>query len=662
MSTRDYIIELISSWNSEIDTSEGSDFDEKVIQPLLDYLGTDPFEEDTNIITFLQEKIKAYDSSINPVPGTAIYDLLVGPLYLIIAALRREIANLRRSGDISAYQSLTEEAMDALASNFLLSRRSGTKATTTVRVYFTNPTNVTILPTAYFSTSDDLKFYPTSTVQVTSDQMALNFEDGFYYADISVEAEEAGTAYNVGANSIVNAIGLTGYIKVTNPYPVINGTDKESNEELYQRILDSITERTPTTERGIRTLVMENFPYVQYVNVVGASDPEMTRDLVPIYTNIPGATGEAAYPDYYIKTGNKIDVYALTSDHQPRSLNLASITTEISLSSRDDDGNVTSLIDLPLIRIIDVEILDPATLSSTGIYIPRRDPIGIRAITNFTGGEVGKAQGTVRMLFTRPTYLSITPDMVFTASNGYQYVPLGAYSQDPDSAQPGQVIGASQMDTQREIYGNITYYYYDIQVQSLAAGDANTNVPAYTSFTVSEIDAKGWWVESQDSAYAFSTKEGITIKFTETYDDLNTPVEGLSVRIIYETSETITDLQNFLENDEYRCVVADPLAKAYEPIYTHVHIDYRGDSLSEEYAVELIQNFLLSLTPGEDLEVSDLINLLYRSGASYVSLPVYVLLEYHRSDRKIETIVVTDSYTIPRTSHPMLGTISTRKL
>jgi hypothetical protein len=653
--TREYLVQLINSWNTGVDTSIGGDFDLKFISPLLEYLGLDPYENTTDITNFIQKRINAYDPSLSTVKGSANYDILIGPMSLLLEPVKRGVNQLKNSKDITKYASLTKEDMDMLASNFYIHRRLGFKAATMLRVYFLSPSNVNIFPTAVFSTPEGLNFYPTTTYQFSSDEVALNFENGYYYVEINVEAENYGPNYNVIANSIVSAKGVSNYARVTNPVSVLNGLEEESNEELYERILLSITERTPTTEKGIRTLLLENFPYIKHIDAIGASDPGMTRDNIPIYSESASVSGDPTLLTT-IKTGNKVDVYIMASDYQLEKVDFVNITTTVPLLV----DSSTYYINSPLIRVTDVELLDPVFLTSTGIYIPRKAPIDARALYNFSGGETGYAVGVVRLFFERPTSLQLTPETVFTDGNGYKYSPTLNFETDEDDFSGGAVISQSEMDTNTVVYGNITYYYCDVQVKSYNAGLSATNLEANSALTVAGYTSEGWSLSTTDSTYAMSTKENVSLVFTSTYNG-GVTIEGASIRVVYETSKTIHDSQEFLENDEYRCITIDPLAKSYTPMYANVYIEYDG-TIDETSAVKLIQDFLLNTEPGEYLDIYSFVKEFYKAGAYYIKMPLSILLIVHNPDRTITSVRVTDKYLIPKTGHVLLGSIMVQKV
>lgn len=669
-----FIRERVAAWDPSVDTSEGSAFHRAVIKPLQDYFTADPLDMDTDIESFIISSLKNWDSDLYLGEGSAMRDLLITPLKLLLEPLKREIYHSQRIRSLADYASMTNEELDAFASTYFISRRKGAKATTTVRVYFTSPKTVTIFPTARFYTADGLNYYPKDSVTYDSSEMALNVEGSLYYIEVDVEAEKPGVAYRVPRGAIIGIDGFAGYTKVYNPEPVVNGLDEETNEELYNRLRSSLTERSPTTERGIKTVIMENFPYVSKVKVVGTMDPEMTRDMVYVpggtLTGATGITGETgitgAGEGAWFKTGNKIDIYIGTKDVCVKHVDLApggqqsgeNIRFQLSFNPTEYGEN---LIEPPVIRIVEVKELDVSSGAETGVVVPRRDPIDCRALYPFSGGELGsaQAQGTVRIFFEKPTRFELKNTTRFITEEGLVFYPTlqGVFYSE---LKAGQYIAATELDTNREVFTNINYYYFDVGVKAESQG-AIYNVAKDTQFIISDYESEGWTLISSDTSYAFSAREGLILEMSPTYNDGESNTVNSAFRVYYQTSQTIADVQSFVLNDEVRCVVMDPLVKSFLPLFFSAHIRYEGDV--EEYnMLTYLQDYILNLQPGSTFVVSDLIHYFHKKGATRIDLPLTIFLIGHNEDRTLKAYKFDDEYDIPKNCEIMIGTLSVEKL
>ena len=275
---RDLLIERLELFDPSLDTASGSPLWNDVIQPMFEALGTDPF--DTDIRTFLQDRITQSFPNISAQDGDQLADLLITPIEVLFEPLKREIQRARTGQSVNnAAQMRLEDAQD-LAANFFVDWRSGVRASGVVRIFYANPTYVNVLATTIFSTPEGLRFFPTTPVLVRPEEMLLQRSGNEYYVDVPVVAEFAGAEYNVAEGSITSAEGLSGYSRITNLQTVEDGDDAETVQELLDRTAQSLTERTLNVRRGIVARLRQDFPNIVDVEVVGMGDPEQNRDII----------------------------------------------------------------------------------------------------------------------------------------------------------------------------------------------------------------------------------------------------------------------------------------------------------------------------------------------------------------------------------------------
>jgi len=275
---RDLLVERLELFDSSLDTSEGSALWTQVIAPVFAQMGTDPF--DTDIRTFLKDRVTQSFPTVSAQEGDALADLLITPLEVLMEPLKREI-QIVRTGQSARYpeQMRLEDARD-LAANFFIEWNSGSRATGVVRIYFSAPTYLQILPTTEFSTASGLIFYPSSAQTVRPETMILFRSGTEYYVDVPLTSADTGSAYSVAKGSITSVKGITGYTRLANLTDFAGGADAETTTELLKRVRSSLTERTLNVRRGIVARIETDFAAVSDVEVVGYGDPEMQRDIV----------------------------------------------------------------------------------------------------------------------------------------------------------------------------------------------------------------------------------------------------------------------------------------------------------------------------------------------------------------------------------------------
>jgi len=261
-----------------IDLTPGSPAQTDFIEPVLARLGTDPF--DTDIESFLTDRFAQEFPDLYTAEPGVLRDLFINPLRSILEPFKREIATISRNQSLADPETLSEQDADALLANWFQGRDVGSKATGTVRIFFSSPTTVQIQANRA-STAGGLGFVPVAAVQVSSAEMAFNRIGSLYYADLDYVAEQVGSEYNVAAEEIVSVDGVTGVVKVTNPRPFSDGSASESNDTLVSKVLAGLSERSMVTQRGAYARSLEAFQgSIDSVQVIGAGDVEMERDLL----------------------------------------------------------------------------------------------------------------------------------------------------------------------------------------------------------------------------------------------------------------------------------------------------------------------------------------------------------------------------------------------
>jgi hypothetical protein len=185
--------------------------------------------------------------------------------------------------DIRNYETMPEEALDRIAANWLLTRSTGSKSTTWVRITVPTPISVDLPAGTGFTTVDGLRFFSSSPVSWGMSQVQDNVIGSAFYFDVLVEAENNGDGYNVEAGAINSALIALPFqvTSISNPNAATKGTDRETNEEFYFRIVRSANTRDIlVASPSIETVLMAAYPSVRSVAVAGKGSDQMERDIV----------------------------------------------------------------------------------------------------------------------------------------------------------------------------------------------------------------------------------------------------------------------------------------------------------------------------------------------------------------------------------------------
>jgi hypothetical protein len=261
------------------DISPGSAAQTKFIHPVLSYLGTDPFE--TDIDTFVTDRFAQEFPDIYANDPGALRDIFINPLRIILEPFKREVQTIKKNQSLVDPSVLSDEDADALIANFFDSRDQGGYAVGAVRLYFANPTDVRIDVANRVYSGSNLNFFPTNPVVSSAESMAFNRDGSFFYMDVPLRAENAGSSYNIGIDEISGIEGVPNVIKVSNLRAFTGGTDRQDTISFASAAEESLTERSLVTRRGARARLNTVFKgALRSVQVVGAKDAEMQRDIL----------------------------------------------------------------------------------------------------------------------------------------------------------------------------------------------------------------------------------------------------------------------------------------------------------------------------------------------------------------------------------------------
>jgi hypothetical protein len=276
--TRAFLEELVLRYDPSADVTEGARAQTELIEPILERVGIDPFDEDIEV--FVRERVRTAFPDLAITEADDLTDVLIDPIRVLFEPLVREVKLVKLRSSLRNISSLSDDEVDALMGNFFSSRISGGFAVGVVRAYFSTPQTVSVTQTQPATTRSGLRFFATRPQQITSDQMLLNIDGSEYYFDINYTAENRGSEYNVEANEVVSIANLPSATRVRNIRRFRGGTARESSADFSARTQRSLSDKTLTVERGITSTLYENFPALRQLLVVGFRDAEMTRDVI----------------------------------------------------------------------------------------------------------------------------------------------------------------------------------------------------------------------------------------------------------------------------------------------------------------------------------------------------------------------------------------------
>lgn len=273
-----FLEDALANFDPTLDLSSGSPLQVKVIQPAVARFGTDPFA--TDIATFIRDRMLQEFPNLMADNGGQLEDLLSDPLQLMLEPFKREIQSTKTNQSVLNAATMANSEADALGANFFVAREQGNFASGTVRVFFSAPTTSRITTDKAFHTSGNLNFFPIQNIFITATAMLFNKSGNLFFVDVPVRAENPGTDYNVFAGDINAVDDVSGVVRVANLADFTDGAPQEDNVTYLGRVPQALTERSLVTKRGIVARVPNTFTGVSALQIVGAGEPGMNRDIL----------------------------------------------------------------------------------------------------------------------------------------------------------------------------------------------------------------------------------------------------------------------------------------------------------------------------------------------------------------------------------------------
>jgi hypothetical protein len=184
-------------------------------------------------------------------------------------------------------------------------------------------------------------------------------------------------------------------------------------------------------------------------------------------------------------------------------------------------------------------------------------------------------------------------------------------------------------------------YYFDIECISEGHGDT-WNLDPNLQGSIEGYESEGWEASVEDTDFSFSMAEEPWIHITprvllvDSDDDPSQYEElvGRSFQLTYDRDPLVEEVHSYVRDQQNRVVCESPLARALLPIFVRTSILYRDGASVSENRTDLVE-VIEKVTPEQYLEVSDLVDVIVRSGAEYVQLPVTIIGISHARDRTI---------------------------
>ena len=272
--------------------------------PNLQVTQADLLQAETFVTQTLSSQANYLSQPLDLRPGTALYDLVIRPNAVLFSLVRQGLLYVSSQNSLSNATDQTDTTViDSILSNWFTTRNLGTYAVISARLYFAISKNVTIPVTTSFSPDGQNYYFPSSTIVVPSTSLTFDPSSGEYYLDVSLTAQNPGTAANISGGGLIYFTNFDPYfLRATINYLASTATNPETNTEYIARTSAGISTRNLINTPSILYNVQTNFPSLSGITSFGMGDVQMIRDQVQVY--VPGI----ATP-IWIHSGGYVDIY-----------------------------------------------------------------------------------------------------------------------------------------------------------------------------------------------------------------------------------------------------------------------------------------------------------------------------------------------------------------
>lgn len=347
----------------------------------MNYLDTGTLnKEDMAANEQLMAEILEKDFNVDASLGTSVRELAVRPAADLATRLDASLKSLRNNMTLSLAMSQEDpdsDLVDALASNFRLTRRTGSEASGVVGVHTSTSANVYLSEGTTFEgggmTLVCAKTYigysheaPVEDSESVSYRKMIKTSEGWLFTVPVYSSSATGLSLPVGQSLTMNPSD-SNVIRTEVVSSVTGGSEEESDESLLNRAFEGITAAVPSGKDHLKALIARDVPSVtaSSVEVFGMGDPEMLRDRL----------NAAA-----VSMGGRVDAYVRT----------AKLTSDMALTltaERGDDGGWFLTIDRAaapgFYTVASITPVNGGTAATNisvmyGSDVPPGDPVDIR--------------------------------------------------------------------------------------------------------------------------------------------------------------------------------------------------------------------------------------------------------------------------------------------
>jgi hypothetical protein len=242
-------------------------------------------------------------------PTRVIHDLLVEPGAELLSLAEANMEAARKSGSLLEISKdptgATPEIVDRVLSNWGVERQGGDLSRGSITLVLSTASSVVIPANTTFTgagaTFKTERTFVSTTVNPSnsSERRMVSRTDGSFAFVIDVVSDVEGSAGNIPRNTAIAwSAAPSNFITAFATSDFTGGYSTETNAELMARQKLGISAKTMGGRANIQAMLMETYPDIEDMAIIGHGDAEMRRDSHNLFG---------------FKVGGKVDLYLRTS-------------------------------------------------------------------------------------------------------------------------------------------------------------------------------------------------------------------------------------------------------------------------------------------------------------------------------------------------------------
>lgn len=576
--------------------------------------------------------------------GTGLRDLVIRPSATLLALLNKAVTYYFAQNTIAGVTDETPtDLVDKILSNWFMERKAGKKSIVSGRLFFATRKNITLGTEIFFSPDNVKKFYPIQTYSISPNDLAFDSFSAEYFIDIDLVADKEGPEYDLSSGSLLYFTNFDPYfLRGEINFLREKASVTESNSQFIERTGSAISTRNLINIPSIESRMLEDFNYITAITSIGMGDPEMYRDQVEVIA-------PPVEEPVIIHIGGKTDVYCRTD-----------LEGQVLQYPTDEDGTCT--IQGPYYEFNRSTITGGAEEDT----VPRTRDVEVSSITHVgttatvTAAAHGFTDGqTVSISAATPAVYNGSFTVTVVNSSTFTYV---LPSNPGVDATGSNILAKEPLEYEVEYVGRALRAITSI---ANASGVVTITCPRHgvivgrwvEVFDASPAAFNGWFKvvsTTRDTLVVSNPTVGLPASATGTpilrstnyMNDYGlSPLQQIKVKFgaAYANKtasfnvkgfQGLESIQEYLEDETYKVLAANPLARAYNVYLLSINIvGYNGPPPSAATCSSVVNEYLTYLKPGEPFIMADLISRLNAAGVVTIKTPIDVNYRYFDRDQ-----------------------------